>query len=157
LLIYPFDLKQKRFIEDETMRYPLDEGSTAVGAIQSLGEGRFVVVERDSKEGKAAQIKRVYRIDEKQTDDSGVLRKMLMADLLKIHDPAHLADSDTDSSNSIYRYSFHTIESLVVMGHDKLGLVNDNNYPFGNGPGGEADDVAEETVFIVIKVPGLMD
>ncbi len=38
------------------------------------------------------------------------------------------------------------------MDSDRLGVVNDNNFPFGDGPDGSD---AEETVFIMIRVPGL--
>ncbi len=82
-----------------------------------------------------------------------------MVDLLNIHDPWGLgAAGEAIGAGSVsgrFSFPYLTIESLVILGPDTLGVVNDNNYPFGSGPGGKAGDGPEETLFIVLKVPGL--
>ena len=42
------------------MYYPLDEGSGAVGDLTAYGKTQFLVIERDSREGSEALIKRIY-------------------------------------------------------------------------------------------------
>jgi glycerophosphoryl diester phosphodiesterase len=72
-----------------------------------------------------------------------------MVDLLQISDPANLS---AGASNGNYAFAYETIESLVILGVDRVGVVNDNNFPFGSGPNGKD---AEETVFIILRVPAL--
>jgi hypothetical protein len=152
LEIFAFDLNQKQFLPvgqpAPVMRYPLDPGAHAVGAFQYRGDGEFLTIERDGEQGAAAQIKRIYRVKQGETDEQGLLRKQLLVDLLQISDPQNLSGVAQDG---VYAFAYQTIESLVVMGPDRLGVVNDNNFPFGNGPDGKD---AEETVFAVIRVPG---
>ena len=155
LNIYVFDPQRGAFLDRPPLRYPLEQGARAAGDIQSLGNGGFLVLERDGEQGDAARIKRVYRVQEGRVDADGRLRKELVADLLEIADPHGLAAGTPGSSEGRYRFSFETIESLVVLGKDRLGVVNDNNYPFGNGPGGAGDDLPEATVFIILDVPAL--
>lgn len=131
------------------MRYPLDEGAHAVGAFQYLGNDEFLTIERDGEQGAAARIKRIYRVKLGEVNEQGLLRKELLADLLQIRDSENLSG---EAQNDVYTYAFETIESLLIMGPDRLGIVNDNNFPFGNGPDGSD---SEETVFAVIRVPGL--
>jgi hypothetical protein len=153
LEIFAFDLARKQYLPPDApapmMRYPLDEGAHSVGAFQYLGNGEFLTIERDRGQGATAQIKRIYRVKQGQTDVRGLLRKELLVDLLHISDPGNLSGAAVDG---VYAFAFETIESLVIMGPDQLGVVNDNNFPFGNGPDGTD---AEETVFVVIQVPGL--
>jgi hypothetical protein len=153
LEIFAFDLAGKWFLPAgaaaPVMRYPLDDGAHSVGAFQYLGNGEFLTIERDRGQGATAVIKRIYRVKQGVTDAHGLLRKELVADLLQIRDPANLSGV---APAAIYAFAYETIESLVIMGPDRLGVVNDNNFPFGNGPDGTD---AEETVFAVIRVPGL--
>jgi glycerophosphoryl diester phosphodiesterase len=154
LEIFAFDLKQKQFLPvgnpAPVMRYPLDEGAHAVGAFQYLGNGQFLTIERDAEQGASAKIKRIYRVKQGINDEQGLLQKELLVDLLQISDTQNLSGSAGDG---VYAFAYETIESLVLMGPDRLGVVNDNNFPFGNGPDGED---AEDTVFAVIRVPGLV-
>lgn len=153
LEIFAFDLASKQFLPVDkpaaVMRYRLDEGAHSVGAFQYLGDGMFLTVERDRGQGAAARIKRVYRVRQGELDEQGLLRKQLLVDLLQIADAANLSGA---AQGGVYAYAYQTIESLVVMGADRIGVVNDNNFPFGNGPDGKD---AEETVFAVIRVSAL--
>jgi glycerophosphoryl diester phosphodiesterase len=155
LEIFAFDLNRKQFLPVEqpapVMRYPLDEGAHSVGEFQYLGNGQFLTIERDGGQGDSARIKRIYHVRDGVTNEQGLLRKELLVDLLQIGDPQNLSGVAQDG---VYPFAFETIESLVVMGPDRLGVINDNNFPFGNGPDGSD---AEETVFVVLRVPGLAD
>ncbi len=153
LEIFAFDLNLRQFLPAgqpaAVMRYPLDDGAHAVGAFQYLGDGSFLTIERDDGQGLTARVKRIYKVQQGVTDESGLLRKQLLVDLLHISDAQNLSGVAQDG---VYAFAYQTIESLVVMGPDLLGVVNDNNFPFGNGPDGTD---AEETVFAVVQVPGL--
>jgi len=153
LEIFAFDIAQEKFLPVEqpaaVMLYPLDEGARAVGAFQYLGGGAFLAVERDGEQGSNARIKRIYRVQQGVVDEQGLLRKELLVDLLDISDPENLSGA---SVNGRYAFAYQTIESLLVLDGDRLGVLNDNNFPFGNGPDGED---AEDTVFAIIRVPGL--
>jgi hypothetical protein len=153
LEIFAFDIDQEKFLPLEQpaalMRYPLDEGAHAAGAFQYLGEGAFLAIERDGEQGAKARIKRIYRVQQGVVDEQGLLRKELLVDLLNISDPANLSGA---SINGKYAFAYQTIESLLVLEGGRLGVLNDNNFPFGNGPDGED---AEDTVFAIIRVSGL--
>jgi len=159
LQVHAFDLASGKFSDRAPLRYPLEEGARGVGAFESLGNGKFLTVERDSGQGTQARIKRVYSFDENVVDENGLVRKMLVADLLHIRDPLGLAGE----AGSDYAFSFQTIESLAILDAEHILLINDNNYPFGNGPGDAQVDVPddgiiippEDTVLIVLKVPNL--
>ena len=81
--------------------YPLAESGLGLGEILAANETEFLVIERDSKRGKEARIKKIYRIDiANATDISGrrslpkeqapegvvAVKKQLFLDLL---DPRH--------------------------------------------------------------------
>ena len=131
LNIYTFDIDKQQFVNaqatDFSYRYRLDEGASAIGDFTLYSDTAGLVIERDSKQGKAALIKRVYKVDFEETDTEGFLIKNLVVDLMKIKDPHDLnRDGDT-----LFTFPFWTIEGLVVINATRLAIVNDNNYPFG--------------------------
>lgn len=152
LPVYVFDIPSETFSTQPVLMYPLDESASAVGSFQYLGQGAFIALERDSEQSAAARVKRIYRVLIDRVDEHGVLQKTLLADLLDIADPNGLS---AESRDGTYSFSYLTSESLVVLGNDTLGVLNDNNYPFGSGPGGSEADAPEATVFIKIRVRGL--
>jgi hypothetical protein len=163
LPVYAFDPEEGKFLPESGpapfMYYPLDEAARAVGAFLSLGKGVFLTLERDSKQGTEARIKRIYRVRDDKLDVNGVLQKELLVDLLDIHDPDSLASGHFQSNAGRFSFSYKTIESLVVLDDHTLGVINDNNYPFGTGPSSVSSDdpgkSPEETVFILLRVPSL--
>jgi len=154
LAIFAFDPDSGNFLHDAPpaawLYYRLDEGSTAIGALTAYGKTSFLVIERDSHEGQEARIKRIYRVDSTNRDDRGVLRKKLVVDLMNISDPDNLGGE----GGAVFSFPFWTIESLVVIDKETLIVLNDNNYPFGQGryvEEGEPDD----SEMILLHVPGL--
>jgi glycerophosphoryl diester phosphodiesterase len=111
-----------------------------------------LVIERDSAQNNDARHKKIYRINFDEINDDGFLNKTLVADLLDIQDPF---DLNLDG-NRTFRFPHWTIEGLEVINRNTLGLVNDNNYPFGqarDSTGAHADG----TEFILIEVAPLWD
>lgn len=131
LNIYTFDVAKQHFINDHanrpSARYRLDEGATAIGDFTLYSATQGLVIERDSRQGDAAVIKKIYKVSFEQLDADGFMIKSLVADLLNISDPN---DLNRDGSKH-FTFPFWTIEGLLIIDHDTLGIVNDNNYPFG--------------------------
>ena len=147
LPMYSFDLKADavsfhRFSAQPF--YPLEPVAAgdkphSIGECVCIGEGKFLVNERDSLDGEVARFKRVYLWDAKRRS------KTLVADLLNIRDPDRLGPSE----NGVYRMQFQTIESVVMLDKRHLLLCNDNNYPFGRG---RSQNIVEETEFALLQL-----
>jgi hypothetical protein len=156
LNIYTFDIEKKKFLNPDagqpSYRYRLDDGATAAGDFTMFSKTGGVVIERDSAQGDHALIKRVYRIDFEDIDEEGFLRKSLVADLLDIHDPY---DLNRDGSTR-FRFPFWTIEGIIVIDRNTLGIVNDNNYPNDQARDNSGQQ-PDNTEFILIEVASLWD
>jgi hypothetical protein len=148
LPIYRFDTESQLWMETSAYRhYPLAENASGVGAMTALGQGRFLLIERDSAEGGDARHKKLVLID-LAVHDQGVLRPRVLLDLLAIPDPGEVHDAP-----GAYRMPFWTIESIVVMDTQHLLIANDNNFPFGKGRGDRAGGEATEFALIRWPVP----
>lgn len=124
--------------------YPLEPVAAgdkphSIGECTCVGDGKFLVNERDSLDGEAARFKRVYLWDANRRS------KTLVADLLNIRDSDRLGPSQ----NGVYRMQFQTIESVVMLDRRHLLLCNDNNYPFGRG---RSKDQIEETELALLQL-----
>jgi glycerophosphoryl diester phosphodiesterase len=132
-----------------TLIYELDADTIAVTDLSRIEGNRFVVVERDDLEGDAARAKRVYAIDldqpvngkpvaEKSTKK---LAKKLVIDLLAIGNSRGLAENLPPGV--LFRFPYHTPESLQVLDRKHVVIVNDNNYPDTGGRGLGVKDATE--------------
>lgn len=151
LNIYVFDLDTRQFVNTDAthpgFRYRLDAGASAIGDFTLYSDTTGLVIERDSKQGSDAVIKKIYRVDFRQLDNDGFLIKTLVADLLDIGDPH---DLNRDGSK-LFTFPFWTIEGLVIIDSTTLAIVNDNNYPLGPARetrGSEPDN----SEFIVLEI-----
>jgi hypothetical protein len=88
--------------------------------------------------------KKIYIVELGEVDDSGFLEKQEVADLLQIRDPENIG-----GQGPIFRFPFQTIESVIPLGSRRLGVLDDNNYPFSNGRVPGQPDPNE---FIVIRL-----
>ena len=156
LNIYTFDIENQRFLNpganQPSYRYRLDDGATAIGDFTMFSATGGLVIERDSKEGHEARVKKVYQVDFRQLDTSGFMVKTEVANLLRIHDP-HDLDKD---GNLLFSFPYWTIEGLVVLNRKTLGIVNDNNYPFGQGRDNSGTQ-PDNSEFILIEVDPLWE
>jgi hypothetical protein len=143
LLINEFDLVGRAYTGRQ-WSYRLDAAANAIGDLTTIDATRFLVIERDNLEGAAAAFKKVFRVDFDEIDGDGFLVKHLVADLLQIDDPLNLG-----GQGPIFRFPFQTIESVIPLGDRKIGILNDNNYPFSNGRVPGQPDPNE---FIVIRL-----
>lgn len=156
LNIYTFDVEKQQYLNPHasqpSARYRLDEGATAIGDFTMYSKTAGLIIERDSLEGNAALLKKIYKVDFEQLDTDGFLVKTLVADLLDINDPNDL----NRDSNLQFSFPFWTIEGLVVINRTTLGITNDNNYPLGQARDNSGTQ-PDNNEFIFIKVKPLWD
>ena len=77
--------------------------------------------------------KKLYLFDLDETDRSGVLRKRLLVDLLRINDPEDIGGPLLDIPAHIFNFPGQSIESVTPISSHTLLVGLDNNYPGGNG------------------------
>ena len=97
-----------------------------ISELTSLGQGQFLVLERDNQSGPDAAIKRLYQIDLSEAKAEMTVSKTLVRDLMAdLQQPAGLV--------------VEKIEGVAVTTRGDVYLVNDND---------GVDDAPGETQFI---------
>jgi len=99
LIISEFSLGQKKYT-GKTFAYPLDAPTNAIGDFTALTDREYIIIERDSGQGDAAdtrftspaRFKKIFRIRLYDVDASGTLIKEEVADLMNIYDPRDVAE-----------------------------------------------------------------
>jgi hypothetical protein len=82
-------------------------------------------------------------VDFDVVDADGFLVKREVVDLLNLADPHDIGGTGT----GVFSFPFVTIESVIPLSATRIGVLNDNNYPFSSGrTPGQPDD----NEFIVI-------
>ena len=143
LMISEFDIKRRGYTGRRWF-YRLDNPAFAIGDLTTLEEDLFLVIERDNNQGAAAAFKKIFIVDFKQVDSAGFLVKHEVADLLQIDDP-----HDVGGFGAVFRFPFQTIESVIPLGSRRLGILDDNNYPFSSARNPGEPDPNE---FIIIRL-----
>jgi hypothetical protein len=101
----------------------------SIGDMVAVGPGRFVLIERDTKAGAAAEMKRLYLIDIGEIDAEGVVRKTLLADLLAIPDPLEIGGLAASDMPGMFSLLLRGIEAVTMTAPDTLVVAADTNYP----------------------------
>jgi hypothetical protein len=127
LRIHEFDLLKKQYT-GRRWSYVLDAAEFSNGDFTAVTDRLFLVIERDDNQGDAAAFKKIFLVDLDVTTAAGALVKFPVVDLLKLADPDHLA-----AQSGTFRFPFQTIEAVAPLSQTELLVLNDNNYPFGNG------------------------
>ncbi|WP_432832185.1 esterase-like activity of phytase family protein [Dactylosporangium sp. CA-092794] len=122
-----FDLTKQRYT-GKIYTYQLEDPSNSIGDAIAVDNDRFLIIERDQGQGDTAKLKRIYLADKRDRNHDGKMDKTLVADLMNIADPKHLA-----GPSKVFTFPFQTIEDVVILDDRTLGVVNDNNFPFSNG------------------------
>lgn len=133
-LILEFDPARHNFT-GRAWLYRATAPGVSLSSLESDGRDGFLVLERDSGEGRTAVIKRIYRVVPGRTDDAGYLVKTLVCDLLSLDDERELAPRERGAIGLGRRFTlpFVTPECLLVVDASTLIVANDNNYPFSSG------------------------
>ena len=153
-----FDLHRRAFT-GRTWSYRVDAAcpEALIGDMAALDPHRFVLIERDDRQGPDARHKRVFRIDLRSTDAEGFLKKEPLLDLLDIADPDGVARPTRQGEFGVgdrFSYPLQSVEGLAVLGRDRLLIANDNNYPTSNGRWTKRDR-PDDIELIIVRVPGL--
>jgi hypothetical protein len=143
LNVYAFDLTKGRYTtldpDSATYRYRLDDKAFSGSEITTWSGDDYLVIERDGGQAQTAKFKRVFLM-------SG-LEKIQIIDLLDIADP----DDLTRSATGHLRYDFETVEALVIVDDSTVGIINDNNYPFGRARFQETGG-PDPTEFVLVRI-----
>ena len=166
LRILEFDVAQSRFT-GRSWKYLLELNGNNIGDFNMIDADTGLIIERDNGEGDArlacsgpprpdcfnvpARFKRVYKVDLKQPDAEGFVRKVGFIDLMDIKDPDRRAR--VGATDGVFTFPFVTIENVDVVDADHIVVANDNNLPFSSGRRIGANDDNE---FILLKVPELL-
>lgn len=106
----------------EFVYYPLDAVESQAGGwvglsdISSLGDGRFLIVERDNQGGPDAAIKRLYSIDLSTYTPGATVVKTLVRDLMTA--------GDLSAAGGLVP---EKIEGSAVMANGDVYIINDND------------------------------
>jgi hypothetical protein len=92
-----------------------------------------------------------------RVDADGYLEKRLVLDLLHIRDPDGISLPARPGEFGIgdpFSFPLQSVESLEVLGGERLLAANDNNYPSSDGRW-IARDRPDDTELIVVRAPTL--
>jgi hypothetical protein len=157
-ILTEFDLRSGAYT-GRTWQYRVDAGvpDAVIGDLTALDQHRFVLIERDDAQGAEALQKKIYLVDLRRTDAEGFLRKRLVVDLLRIRDPRGISLPARPGEFGVgdpFSFPLQSVESLEVLGGERLLVANDNNYPFSDGRW-IAHDRPDDTELIVVRAPAL--
>jgi hypothetical protein len=125
--------------------YRLDDPVNSIGDAIPVDANRFLIIERDQKQGDAAALKRIYLADRRDRNHDGVMDKTLVVDLLNIANPRGVG-----GFGPVFRFPFVTIEDVALLDGQTLAVLNDNNFP---GSAGRTPGVADNNEFITVRLP----
>jgi hypothetical protein len=157
-IVNEFDLRSETYT-GRTWRYRVDAGfpDAVIGDFTALDQHRFVLIERDDAQGAEARQKKVYLVDLRRVGPDGYLDKRLVVDLLRIRDREGISLPPRPGEFGVgdpFSFPLQSVESLEVLGGERLLIANDNNYPFSDGRW-IARDRPDDTELIVVRVPAL--
>jgi hypothetical protein len=146
LRIFEFSLKNESYTGRQWW-YHMEDSGNSIGDFTAVTERDFLVIERDNFQGAAAKFKKIFLVSFDNVDSLGFLVKDELVDLLNISDP-----DDLGGLGTTFTFPFQTIESVIPLDRFRIGVLNDNNYPFSSGrtPGQPDDD---EFIVIRLKQP----
>jgi glycerophosphoryl diester phosphodiesterase len=146
--IYEFDLESRSYTGERWL-YRTEAPEYSIGDLTALGDGRFLVIERDDEQGEEASFKKVYLVDRHRTDSEGFMAKREVLDLLSIRDPYRISAPERESDIGLgdpFSFPFQTIESVLPLEDGRLLLLNDNNYPLSAGRNPDRPDDTEAII-----------
>jgi glycerophosphoryl diester phosphodiesterase len=143
LRINKFDVASKQF-KGIAGLYRLETAGNAIGDLTPINDNEYLVIERDGRQGDAAQLKKVFKIDLSRKDANGYVAKEEVVDLLNIRDPQ---DLNRDGSTT-FRFPFVTIENALVIDRETILIANDNNFRGGAG----RPPAPDQNEFLLLKL-----
>jgi hypothetical protein len=155
--IHEFDLRTERYT-GRRFQYRVADPTYLVSDFTSLGDDRYVVLERDNNQHAQAMHKKAFVIDLDRVGPDGFLLKREVLDLLDIGDPDLISPPARPGDFGIatpadrtFKMPYQTIEAVLPEGRDRLAIVNDTNFG-SRGRNLAFDDYSD---FIGVRVPDL--
>src|ERR687891_854203 len=157
-ILNEFDLRSEAYT-GRTWQYHVDAAfpDAVIGDLTALDQHRFVLIERDDAQGAEARQKKVYLIDLRRIDSEGFFEKRLVLDMLRIRDPDGVSLPARPGEFGVgdpFSFPLQSVESLEILGDERLLIANDNNYPSSDGRW-VARDRPDDTELIVVRIPAL--
>lgn len=157
-IVHAFDIASRTWSE-RTWNYRVDAdfSNAVLGDMTAVDTHRFVVIERDDAQGAEARQKKVYLVDLRRVDNEGYLEKRLVLYLLHIADPGGVSLPARPGEYGVgpdFSFPLQSVESLEVLGGERLLIANDNNYPGSDGRW-VARDKPDDTELIIVHAPAL--
>jgi len=157
-VVNEFDLGTRQYTSRKwNYHVDADFPNALIGDMTALDEHRFVLIERDDFQGAEARQKKIYEIDLRRVDAQGFLVKRLVLDLLHIADPDHVSLPARPGEFGVgdpFSFPLQSVESLEVLGGERLLIANDNNYPGSDGRW-TARNRPDDIEMIIVRVPAL--
>jgi hypothetical protein len=150
LLVYEFDTVAERYTS-RTFVYLKDSSNFitgndnnatnifVTGDMTHVVGDRYIMIERDDFQGPPTSAapprqKRLYLFDLNDSDPTtGVLRKRLLVDLLRIDDPEDIGGPLVGIPSNLFNFPLQSVEAVTPIDDFTLVIGLDNNYPGGNG------------------------
>ncbi|WKN44573.1 esterase-like activity of phytase family protein [Tunicatimonas pelagia] len=151
LLVSEFDLKTGAYT-GVNYSYPMNQRAGAIGDFIMFSPKRGLVIERDGSQGNLNGFKAIYEVEINGEDEP--FGKRLAVDLLDISDPDLISEPGLEGDIGIgedFAFPFVTIESVVVLDDETIGVLNDNNYPFSIGRH-VGQGLPDDTEFIILSL-----
>jgi hypothetical protein len=155
--VYEFDMRSERYT-GRRFQYRVADATYLVSDFTALGEGRYVVLERDNFENTEARHKKAFTIDLGRVGPDGFLAKREVLDLLDVHDPALISSPPrpgdfgiATAADPTFKMPYVTIEAVLPESRDRLAIVNDTNF----GSRGRNRGLDDYSDFIGVRVPEL--
>lgn len=157
-IVNEFDLRRGEYA-DRKWNYRVDAAfpNAVIGDFTALDRNRFVLIERDDAQGVDASQKKIYLVDLRRVDAEGYLEKRLVLDLLRIRDPELISLPARPGEFGVgdpFSFPLQSVESLEVLGGERLLIANDNNYPGSDGRW-IARDRPDDVELIIVQTPEL--
>ena len=149
LLIHEFDLKHRRYT-GARHRYRLEAGGTAIGDFALFEGKRGLIIERDESQGNLAGFKRIFEVTlgapESYVDKEQAVDLIAISDPHAISLPGRAGDVGLGTT---FAFPFQTIEDVIIFDRKRIGVLNDNNFPFSTGrnPG-----LPDDNEFIILEL-----
>jgi hypothetical protein len=157
-IVNEFDLRAGGYT-GRTWNYRVDADfpNAVIGDFTALDKHRFVLIERDDAQGVDARQKKIYLVDLRRVGSDGSLEKQLVLDLLRIRDPDGISLPARPGEFGVgdpFSFPLQSVESLDVLGGNRLLIANDNNYPGSDGRW-VARNRPDDVELIVVRTPAL--
>ena len=160
LVISPFLLATKTYAGTRYL-YPLDAKGTNIGDFILTSATQGMVIERDGTQGDLNGFKKIFSITLNAAGQA--VTKSETVNLIEIQDPKLISAGGiagdvglATAATPKFAFPFVTIEDIILIDANTIGVLNDNNYPGSVGRhvgAGGASKRPDDNEFILIRLP----